>query len=162
MRSRHVTGITLFELILVIAIAGLLLVVSMPEFPGFAVELRTQAEQLAGDIRYTQSISMHRGARFRINFFSTYYTITDLAGTASIPNPSNNAAQKNMESGIILSLNASIPNSFLVFDGRGAPYVDTGSTGLSSTGTITLAHDTETQLVQVSPETGAVVMGGGT
>lgn len=154
-------GFTLLEITLVLALAAILFILTEPTLPGYTVELRAQAEQLASDIRYTQSISEHRGARYRINFFSNNYTITDLAGTTSVPNPSNNASQKDMEGGITLSVSASISSGFLVFDGKGAPYVDTGSTALSSAGVITLTRDAETQLVTVSPETGAAVVGGG-
>lgn len=155
-------GFTILEITIVLILATILFILTEPTLPTATVELRAQAEQLAGDIRYTQSISMHRGARYRINFFSTNYTITDLAGATSVPNPSNNASQKDMESGITLSVTGSIPNGFLAFDGKGAPYVDTGSTSLSGSGVITLTREGETQLISVSPETGAAVVGGGT
>lgn len=157
-------GFTLIELTVVILILGIVGFVINLDFSGYSVELRAQAEQLASDIRYTQQIAMARNARYRINFFSSSYTITDRAGTTSVPHPGTNSASVSLQGQVTLTVNAALPNSFVVFSSKGTPYTDSSmpGTALSSTGIITLTRDSETQTIQIVPETGQVVMGAGT
>ncbi|MBI4357077.1 MAG: prepilin-type N-terminal cleavage/methylation domain-containing protein [Gammaproteobacteria bacterium] len=154
------TAFTLIELVIVIAIISILAIILKPQYPADTIELRAQAEEIVSSIRYAQALSMTRGERFRINFTSTSYSFTDLAGTTSLAHPATNATTTNMVGAITLALNAAIPNNYLAFDGRGIPYTTNvlPGTTLSSAGIITLTSGSETQTVQVTPETGRVMI----
>lgn len=158
---KYFQGATLLELVLVLLIAGILFVVLEVDLPSYTMDLRAQAEQLAGDIRYVQSLSMHRGERYRIHFNATGYAMTDLSGTTIIPHPSTHEDEMDLKSQITLSTEH-LPNELVVFDGRGTPYITTDLPGttLGIPAVVTLTRDTETQLITISPATGAVVVGG--
>lgn len=53
----HKQGFSLLEVVIVLAILGILVVVAGPQWPG-GVFIQAQAEQLAQDIRYTQALAM--------------------------------------------------------------------------------------------------------
>lgn len=151
-------GFTLIEIITIFVIISIIAVIITLEDPEVDISLRGEAEKIVSAIRYTQMLSMTRGARYRINFFSTSYTITDLAGTTTINHPATNQASTTLPTHITLSVNAAITSSFLAFDGQGIPYVTSSTPGttLAATGTITLTSDTETQIININHQTGRV------
>ena len=123
-------------------------------FLGGSVDLAAQAEQLAGDLRYTQSLSMTHGQRYRINFASDRYWFSDITGVTIKPSPSSGATQTLLNNGVALAST----HSFLVFDGNGAPYTTAvlPGTALASDAIISLTSGSDTRQVRVSPETGRV------
>src|SRR5260221_11553583 len=72
-------GFTLVELVMVLLLIGILAFVVLPRTSQNTLELSSQAEQLATDIRYAQTLSMTRGAalgtqgRYCIFFTATGY-----------------------------------------------------------------------------------------
>lgn len=155
MQYRYAQGFTLVELVLVLLLTAILSVVAVNQWPGSDINLSAQADQLVGDIRYTQALAMNRGQRFRINFNSSGYSITNAAGTAAVPHPLTGANAVALNSGMTLTST----NSFLVFDGNGVPYTTATSPGtaLAANAVITLSAAGQSRTVRVSPQTGRVI-----
>jgi len=57
-------GFTLRELIIVMVIVGIISAIALPRTINDPVMLSTQASQLAGDIRYVQTLAMTQGQRY--------------------------------------------------------------------------------------------------
>src|SRR5690349_20375458 len=79
------TGFTLIVLVMVIIILTLILTVLIFSWPGTTLRLGGQAQQLANDIRYAQSLAMTKGQRYRwIKTASNAYQIQNNSGIAII------------------------------------------------------------------------------
>ena len=154
------SGFTLVELIAIILLVGILAFVAVPRFSGPSLRVDAQAEQLASDIRYTQTLAMTQGDRFRINLTATGYQITSSTGAATVAHPGTGSTNAVALNGVTLSgWSPPLTNNYLAFDSRGVPYsLVTSSTGLAASATITLSGGGYARNLLVSPETGRVVL----
>lgn len=141
-------GYSLIELVLVILLISIIAATAISLFPGKAVELGAQAQQLAGDIRYVQSLSMTRGARHSIVLQANGYSIANASGAVAHPGGSASITLR----GITLTF----PSASYAFDGKGVPYA--GSTALATDATITLTDtaSSQTRSVVITQQTGRV------
>lgn len=149
---------TMIELIIIIAILAVFGVVIMTAWPSDQTTLRGQAKLLASDIRYIQHLSMTQNTRYRIDFSSTQYAMTTADGLTPVTHPGSDSNIISFSAGITLTT-LGLPANYLVFDGRGIPYIDNSIPGtlLAATATLTLAAtDGSTATILVSPETGKV------
>ena len=81
-------------------------------------------EQIRRDLRYTQTLAMSKGERFRFNFTSTSYWISDDSGTP-ISHPVTGTDQVIFPSGMVLVWNTLlIPNNYISFDVKGISHHD--------------------------------------
>lgn len=152
------SGFTLVELVTVIILLGIISTVVMIQWPGSTINLGAQAAQLAGDIRYTQALSMTKAQRYRLVIVSsTTYQITNSSGTAILN--ASGATTTTLNTGITFGTLANLPNSLIAFDTLGTPYVDTASPGtaLASTASIPLVAGSKTATVTIAPQTGRVL-----
>lgn len=154
-RSRPPRGFALIELVIVLLLVSVLVIAAGAGWPGGEVNLDAQAQQLAGDIRYVQSLSMSRGQRFRINFFNDRYNMSDRAG-ATIAHPVVGVADVMFDTGITLATT----NNFLVFNGKGVPHSDAALPGtpLGANAVVTLTRGADSRTLTVSRETGRVLV----
>lgn len=146
-------GFTLVEMVLVLILTAILATTLISRFPGKIINVGAAADQVAGDIRYVQSLSMTQGRRYRINLTSTSYTMVDTSTGLPVPHPGTGTTAITLPSGITMSW-TNLPNSYVAFDGRGIPYTSS-TASLAANADISLTSDTnETRTVRVHPETG--------
>jgi prepilin-type N-terminal cleavage/methylation domain-containing protein len=155
------TAFTLTELIIVIIILGILSTLAVTRWPGTRINLNAQAQQLASDIRYTQTLSMSRGQDYRINLATTNYSITTSAGVA-VNNPITGAATIALPTSPAITITippTNLPNSLIAFNSLGVPYTNTtATTTLNSAAVITLTSGTNTTTITIQPQTGRVTV----
>src|SRR6266850_1807625 len=60
-------GFTLVELIVMLIVIAVIAVIAAPKMSSDPVSIATEAEQLAGDIRYVQTLAMTQGQRYIIS-----------------------------------------------------------------------------------------------
>lgn len=153
------SGFTLIESIIVIIVISILAVAAYLNWPGVQINLGAEAYQIANDIRYTQSLSMTKGERFRLTRTSaTSYQISNSSGTPIIS--AGGATTVTLNNGIGFGTWSNLPNNLIVFDGKGTPYVDTATPGtpLASTATIPVVGNGQTTNIVITPETGRVTV----
>ena len=155
-RRRRISGFSAIELIVVLAIVGLLAVFAAPRlFSVQSITLPPVAAQLVANIRYTQSLAMSQGQRYRINFTPTSYQITDMSGVPIVQPVTASTAAILVSPAIISGYNPPLTSNYLAFDTKGVPYLSP-TAALGSTLTITLTSGSETSSIAIAPETGRV------
>ena len=148
-------GFTLLEFTIVLVIIGIIAVFVSFFWPDSIVNLDAAANQIANDIRYTQSLSMNKGERYRwIKTSATTYQIVDSGGSPILLSGGNTT--QTLASGITFGSLVNLPNNLVAFDGKGVPYTDTGSTQLSSTASIALIAQSDSSTILITPQTGRV------
>lgn len=151
------SGFTFIELIIVIVILTIIATIAIMRWPSSNINLNAQAQQLAGEIRYTQSLAFSHGVRYRLNLTSTSYNITDISGNA-VPDPVTGNNSTSLASGMTASW-TNLPNNLVAFDGNGNPYIDSAATSLlGSIAVITLSAGGANRTISISPETGRVIV----
>ncbi len=156
---KKIVGFSIIELVVVIAIIAILSVNVLITYQPAPINLAAQANQLADDIRYTQSLAMTKGVRYRIVFTTpNKYQILNASGTATILALGNTTL--TMGTGVTIGSMTNLPSSLINFDGMGNPYSDTATPGtaLAATATIPLTAGGITMTVAVTPGTGRVVV----
>ena len=148
-------GFTLIELIMVMVLLGVVATVTAMRMPGAGLNVSAQAEQLASDIRYTQSLAMGRGQRFRINFTANSYQITDMGGVGQVHPGTGQTAAINLGSTVLSGYNPPYINSYLAFDSLGVPFTDPTTTQ-TILAILTLTGGGEAYTLRVVPQTGRV------
>ena len=160
MRER---GFTLTELIVVLVLAGIILAIVLPRFSQNTIELTGQAEQVARDVRYAQTLSMTRGAalgsqgRYCIFFTATGYQLRNNANsyatpcTAAVAHPATGSTAAIVLAGSTAVSPANLTGAYIEFDTKGQP---TNFTAPASNATITLTATGGSRTVVVNPVTG--------
>lgn len=145
-------GFTLVELVAVLLIAALLAVTAISRYPGKGMDVGAQAEQLASDIRYVQTLSMSRGERYCLHLDASSYQIRRSNCSITVTHPVAGTTDVSLQSTGITAANLTGNN--IEFDGKGRP------TTLASpaVATITLSAGGASKTVAVAPETGRVVV----
>jgi MSHA pilin protein MshC len=156
-QGRTDCGFTLVELVTILILVALLAFTAIPRQPALTLGVAAQVDQLAADIRFTQSLAMTHGDRFRINLAATGYQITDSSGAGVAHPVTQSTAAIALDSVTLSGYNPPLTNSYLAFDGRGVPFAAvTSSTPLAADVTITLAGNGETRTIVVTRDTGRV------
>ena len=154
-KKRLSRGFTIIELVIVMVILSVLAAMATMRNPGDGISVSARAEQLAGDIRYTQSLAMNRGQRFRINVTTSSYQITDASGVAQSHPSTGLTTAVSFGSAVLSNFNPPLNNSYIAFDSLGVPYTDPTTT-LAALATLTLTAGGEAINVRVVPQTGRV------
>ena len=150
------SGFSVLELVLVLVMVGLLAVFALPRvFTTESITLPAAAARLAASIRYTQSLAMSRGQRYRINFAAGTYQITDMGGAPIVQPLTAGTAAVSVAPATLSGFNPPLTAGYVAFDGKGVPYVS-ATAALAGTATITLTVGSEAATVSIAPETGHV------
>jgi len=158
-------GFTLIELIMVLTVVGVLAFIAWPRLSQNTLELSSQAEQVASDIRYAQSLSMTRGAtlgsqgRYCIAFTTTGYQFRQNANSYGTPcsiavtHPATGLAAAIVLSGstAVSTTNLTSPGNYIEFDTRGQP---TSFVAAATDATVVLSATGGPRTVVISPVTG--------
>lgn len=149
-------GFTLIEMVMVILLVTITGVIALEHSPSESLTVGAQADQLAGDVRYAQSLSMARGQRYCIKYLSaTSYELATSNCTVAVAHPTGDTVV-TLGSGITMGGWTNLPNGYVIFDGKGQPYVDAANTALSADATITLSSGSDSRTISISPVTGRV------
>lgn len=155
-------GFTLVELIFVILLIVILAFVALPRFSQNTLELSSQAEQVATDVRYAQTLSMTRGAalgsqgRYCVFFTATGYQFRHNNNnygtpcTTAVSHPATGSTAAIVLSGAAVAT-ANLTGSYIEFDTKGQP---TSFTAPASNATVTLNATGGPRTVVISPVTG--------
>ncbi|CAL7964106.1 conserved hypothetical protein [Gammaproteobacteria bacterium] len=149
-------------MVVVLMILGIVAtVVSVKLSRSSTIGLNSQAEMLASDIRYTQSLAMTNGERYRlVKTSSSRYQIQNSAGVAIVvPSgmPSDSFTVELGDKIFFGDFTKQLPNNFIAFNSKGVPYID-ASTPLKKIATIELVTNGNKAAVLISPETGFVTV----
>src|SRR5258708_35706091 len=103
-------GFTLRELLIVLVIVAIISAVALSRTSNDPVMLSTQVDQLAGDIRYVQTLAMTQGQRYIVSFPSaTSYRFLDSAGNPVVHPANGSNAAIVLGAGATLALAATAP-----------------------------------------------------
>lgn len=159
-------GFTLVELVVVMVLAAILALVALPRMSQNTVELSSQAEQVATDVRYAQTLSMTRGTalgnqgRYCIFFTTTGYQYRHNSNsyatpcTTAVNHPATGSMAAIVLSGVTVTM-ANLIGNYVEFDTKGQP---TSLTAPASNATITLNATGGPRLIVISPVTGKVTV----
>lgn len=147
-------GFTLVELVVVLVLLGIVAAVAGVRMSGSSNNLGAQADQLASDIRYVQSLSMTRAQRHCIAFAAASYQVTNTNCATLIVLPTS-ANPQLMGSGTTLTFTSAL----ITFDTLGRPFTDAGATiALAAVSVITLSAGGQNATVRITPQTGQVTV----
>lgn len=150
-------GFTLIELTCIIIILGLLSVSIFISWPGTQINVVAQAQQVANDLRYTQSLSMTKNQRYRLVIASsTTYQIVNGSGSAILSPLGSTTTTLNR--GLSFGSLINLPNSLVAFSSDGTPQTNTSGTNLSSTASIPITGGGNTATITIAPQTGRVTV----
>jgi len=156
-------GFTLTEMVMVTVVVAIIAAIALPRMGNDPILVSTQAEQLAGDIRYVQTLAMTQGQKYLISFPSnTSYEFRDSSG-AVVRHPLDGSLAITLGGGVTLALAPLAPSSgnAIGFNGLGVPYSVTAPSTfngpLTGQAILTLTKDgASQQQITVAIETGKV------
>lgn len=122
--ARPQTGFTLVELVVVLAVIGLLAVVAAPRFFGNSVfQERAYRDELASALRYARNLAVGSGCPVRVRLNATSYDLTQQAVSAGHCNTAD----------------ATWPVTVLLPDGQ--PLSGTAPAGVTAAPAVTIVFD---------------------
>lgn len=158
-KNKMQKGFTLVEFVIVILLVTILSVMVVFSWQGSTITTEGQAQQVANDIRYAQSLAMTGGQRYRwVRVSATTYQVQNNSGTPVML--ALGSTTGTLSSGATFAAFTNLPSNLIAFDGQGTPYTDTGSPGtaLSSSASIPVTAGEQTSTVVISPQTGRVIV----
>lgn len=150
-----IKGFSLVELVVVMVILAVLAATFLPKTSDRTINVNAQADMIAGEVRYVQSLAMTQGQRYYISSTSTTYGLFAVSGATPIPHPTTGSTTPIP---LAAGITATMSTPVIAFDGKGIPYTNASATTALSgvNATITLSSDTANAVVEVFPETGRV------
>ncbi|MBC8555958.1 MAG: type II secretion system protein [Candidatus Brocadiales bacterium] len=137
----RVDGFSMFELIMVVGIAGIMMAIALPRLASVSqIDLYSTARQAKSDIRYTQELAMSKYRKTTITFGSNLdtYSITSSGQTLNKQLPPSSNAIFDAGSTLVFTFNAA-----------GEPVTGGG-------GTLTISSGASNEQIMVSNITGNV------
>lgn len=150
MHTPEQAGFTLFELVLVIILIGVLAAIAVPRFSLTDSSVHAQAAQIARDIRHVQMLAMSQGRTLTFESLGGGYRCVDAGSTVITDPASQQPFNFTLSNGVTLSAGS------LSFDSLGRP-VNAG-TLLAAAVTFNTSGDAQNATLSVSPVTGFVTV----
>ena len=150
-----VRGFTIVELVVILVLMAIVAVLVAPQLSTTAITLPAVATRLAETIRYTQSLSMSQGQRYRLNFTASTVQVTDMGGVPITQPMTNSTAAVSLSPVVLSTYNPPLTNNYVAFDTRGVPYISATAL-LAANATITLTSGSEVTTIVIKPETGSI------
>jgi len=154
---RRTAGFTLTEIVVALLVLGVISAIVLPKMSNAPLLIVSEAEKVAGDIRFAQALSMTQGQRYLFRALSSTTYELELKGGTQVAHPSGVPSPIALGSGITMA-----PTTFLVgFDGQGVPYTDVAVSSVlasNATLTLTLTLSGSSRTVTVYSETGRVLV----
>ena len=120
------SGLTLIEVILVITIIGVIGVTAVTNWETDYISLATEAEILASNIRYSQSLAMSKGDVFKLKKLSgSTYSLTNSQGKALVF--SNGKKKYKFSNNIKFTKWQNLNRNLIAFNARGTPFYNSNS-----------------------------------
>ncbi len=149
-------GLTLLELIILMVVFGVLAATAAVKWSGRIGNVRAPSDQVAQDIRYTQSLAMAKGQRHRVYFYANSYRISDGDGSWVVHPATGSTNAVSLPSGVSFQSNGFAAGGYLAFDALGKPY--NGTTPLAAATSVSITDGSETRTIVVRANTGAVTV----
>lgn len=146
--QRADSGFTLFELVLILVLVGIITVSVIPSWNSAQVNLNRQSDLLARNLRHAQALAIHRATALTIDLSTTAYSVKDGASVITDP-ATGNAFTVTLEDGVTFS-------SFTDFDLDSLGRPSNGVSLISADTTQTLTGGTRSRVITITPLTGSV------
>ncbi len=150
MQNRSTAGFTLFELVMVIVIIGVLAAIVVPRLSLRDTTVHAQASLVARDIRHTQMLAMSQGRTLTFQSLGTGYRCTDSSGTVITDSAVQQPFAQTLSNSVTLSAGS------INFDSLGRP-VNAGNL-VSTAASFTVSGVTQSASLSVAPITGFVTV----
>jgi prepilin-type N-terminal cleavage/methylation domain-containing protein len=153
-------GFTLIELVVVLAVTATLAVTIVPRLSNENLLVAAQADRLANDLRYVQSLAMTQGQRYVLDLGSgppyTGYSLKTASGVAVRHPASGLTTALAFDGAVTASGTTNLSAGLIGFDGRGVPYTNSPFSLLTVGATITLDSNGRQRSVSIAPQTGRI------
>ncbi|HEY9199729.1 MAG TPA: GspH/FimT family pseudopilin [Gammaproteobacteria bacterium] len=161
MHIRRQQGVTLFELVMVMVIIGVLAAMAAPRLSLTDSSVHAQAAQIARDIRHVQMLAMAQGRTLTFESLGGGYH----CGVDDIPSPSDVVViddpalhQANQQDCVFtLSNGATLSAGRISFDSLGRP-VDVSRALITAPVTFIVSGGAQSATLSISPVTGFVTV----
>lgn len=148
-------GFTIVELVVVLIIISFMIFsITLSPQPN-TLSLKAEAQLLTSQLRRLQYQAISGNKRTKITFSSQSYSLRDITYNQDILDLRTGQNIISLPSGQTLSTSG-LPNSYIVFDSQGIPYVDEISTPLTQAAIITISESGNQFQVEIRPRTGKV------
>ncbi len=141
-------GFTLFEVVLVLVLIGIISVAVIPSWNSAQVNLNRQSDLLARNLRHAQAVAIHRATPLTIDLSAAAYSVKD--GVSVITDPATgDPFTVTLENGVTFS-------SFTDFDLDSLGRPSNGVSLLSTDTTQTMNGGSRSRVITITPVTGSV------
>lgn len=150
---------TLVELIVVLVLTVTLAALTLPKMDTDTFKAVTEAQRVAGAVRYAQALSMTQGERHLLQITAPRSYVFKTASGTQVQDPGRGTSStvQSLDTAVSFGTLVNITSSSIGFDGRGVPYTGVSAvTAVSLQMQVPVVAGSVTKTVTIDPETGRV------